>query len=204
MADISLEQYYINPEPEVICGEKVPSISDSHNFDYDNYPSVVERYYTKYYYFRNDNINEAHTLLSHSNGICLVGLANTHIAVRKGIKSLSFDVGNFDRSKNQVSGKGKRGAMNLQNTSCLAVITCEDESEYRISSTIQGKLIEVNERLLSNPKLIGQDGHGYIAIVLPKLERCKELLEKLATEEEYKAKLKQNTDDNSIQIQLDV
>lgn len=199
MADITLEPYFFNPEPEIICGELIPSISESHNFDYDNYPSVVERYYTKYYYFRNDDINEAHTLLHHSNGISLVGLADTHIAVKKGIKSLSFDIGNFDRSKNQVSGKGKRGAMHLQATSCLAIITCEDDSTYRVSSTIQGKLIEVNERLLSNPKLIGQDGHGYIGIVLPKLEKCKEQLEKLATEEEYQAKIKQQSNGNGIE-----
>lgn len=199
MADINLEPYYFNPEPEVICGEIVPPISDSHNFDYDNYPSVVERYYTKYYYFRNANINEAHTLLSHSNGINLIGLADTHIAIKKGIKSISFNVGNFDRSKNQVSGKGKRGAMNLQATSCLAVITCTDDSVYRVSSTITGKLVEVNERLLLNPQLIGQDGHGYIAIVLPKLEKCKEQLNKLVTEEEYQAKLKLHTEENGIE-----
>ncbi|XP_055323396.1 protein Abitram [Sitodiplosis mosellana] len=200
MADINLEQYYFNPDSEVICGDMVPPINDSHNFDYDNYPSVVERYYTKYYYFRNGDINEAHTLLNHSNSICLVGLADTHIAVKKGIKSMTFDVGNFDRSKNQVTGKGKKGAMNLQVTSCLAIVTCDDDSTYRISSTIQGKLIEVNERLLSNPKLIGQDGHGYIAIVLPKLDKCKEQLEKLVTEEEYQAQLKQQIDENGVEI----
>lgn len=199
MADVNLEQYYFNPESEVICGEVVPSIDKSHSFDYDNYPSVVERYYTKYYYFRNDDINEAHTLINHSNGICLIGLADTHIAVKKGIKSITFDVGNFDRSKNKVSGKGKKGAMMLQATSILAIVTCEDDSTYRISSTIQGKLVEVNEHLLTNAKLIGQDGHGYVAVVLPKLEKCKEQLEKLITEEEYQAQLKQQTNANGVE-----
>lgn len=200
MADVNLEQYYFNPESEVICGEVVPSIDNSHKFDYDNYPSVVERYYTKYYYFRNDDINEAHTLLNHSNGICLIGLADTHIAVKKGIKSITFDVGNFDRSKNKVSGKGKKGAMMLQATSCLAIVTCEDDSTYRISSTTQAKLVEVNERLLTNPKLIGQDGHGYVAVVLPKIEKCKEQLEKLITESEYQAQWKQQTKENGVEV----
>lgn len=199
MADVSLEQYYFNPAPEVIGGEVVPPIDKSHGFDYDNYPSVVERYYTKYYYFRNDDINEAHTLLNHSNGICLIGLADTHVAVKKGIKSITFDVGNVDRSKNKVSGKGKKGAMILQATSCLAIVTCEDDSTYRISSTTQGKLVEINERLLTNPKLIGQDGHGYVAVVLPKLEKCKEQLEKLITEQEYQARLKQQTNGNGVE-----
>lgn len=191
MADSILDDYYFKPEQEIICGEIVPSITESHEFQYDNYPSVVDRYYTKRYYFRNDDIDEAHITLSHSNGICLVGLADTHVAVKKGIKSLTFDVGNFDRSKNQVSGKGKRGAMALQSTSCLAIVTCEDGSTYRILSTVTGKLVEVNESLKSKPELIGQLGDGYVAVVLPKLEKSKDQLALLATEEEYQAKLKE-------------
>lgn len=189
MADNSLDEYFFNPEPEIICGEVVPPIIDSHDFDYDTFPSVVDRYYTKYFYFRNGNANEAHTLLSHSNGICLVGLDSTHIAVKKGIVSLTFDIGNFDRSKNQVSGKSKRGAMHLQSTSCVAIVTCADDSTYRIASAVQGKLVEVNERLLSNPQLIGKDGDGYVAVILPKLDKCKDQLALLATQEEYNAKL---------------
>lgn len=191
--DSDLEEYYFNPEPEIIAGELVPPITESHNFDYDTYPSVVERYFTKYYYFRNDNIDEAHTLLHHSNGICLVGLADTHVAIKKGIKSITYDIGNFDRSKNQVVGKGKRGAMNLQTTSVVAMITCEDDSTYRINSVMQGKLVEVNDRLPQNPKLIGTDGDGYVAVVLPKLGKCKELLAELVTEEEYQTKLKEKS-----------
>lgn len=185
------EKYFFKPEIEIISGIEVPPITESHNFDYDNYPSVVERYYTKHYYFRNDDIDEAHLLLKHSNGICLVGLADTHVAVKKGIKSISFDVGNFDRSKNKVTGKGKKGAMNLQATSCLAIVTCNDDSKYRVNSTIQGKLVEVNEILATNPQLIGKHGDGYIAVVLPKLDKCKEQVDLLGSEEEYRAKLQQ-------------
>lgn len=192
MADASLAEFYFQPEPEIIAGKIVPPITESHDFDYDSYPSVVDRYFGKHYYFRNDSIDEAHIVLNHSNGICLVGLADTHVAVKKGIKSISYDVGNFDRSKNQVVGKAKRGAMNLQPQSCLAIITCQDGTTYRVVSVIQGKLVEINERLLTNPELIGIDGDGYIAVVLPKLHLCKTQLEKLATEEEYQAKLKEN------------
>lgn len=85
MADDGLEPYYFNPEPQIICGELVPPITESHDFDVDNYPKFVDRYFTKRYYFRNDNADEAHIVLSHSNGICLIGLAETHIAVKKGM-----------------------------------------------------------------------------------------------------------------------
>lgn len=196
--DSDLEKYYFKPEPEIIAGKMVPPITESHDFDYDAYPSVVERYYGKHYYFRNGKIDEAHTVLNHSNGICLIGLADTHAAVKKGIKSITFDIGNFDRSKNHARGKNKRGAMVLQATSVLAIVTCEDDSTYRISSCVQGKLVEVNEDLLVNPKFIGADGHGYIAVVLPKLEKAKDQVEQLVTEEEYQAKLNDRTANENI------
>lgn len=189
-ADSNLEEYYFNPEPEIICGELVPSIEDSHDYDVNNYPSFVDRYYARHYYFRNDDIDEAHVILSHSNGICLVGLAENHIAIKKGIKSMTYDVGNFDRSKNKVTGKGKKGAMNLQPNSCLAIVTCDDDSTYRISSTIQGKLIETNDYLPENPKLMAKLGDGYVAVILPKLQKGKDQLATLANEEEYQARLK--------------
>lgn len=189
------ESDYFNDEPTMMRNIVVPAITDAHDIDYDNFPSVVERYYTKHYYFRNDDIDEAHLLLKHSNGICLVGLADTHIAVKKGVKSINYDVGNFDRSKNKVSGKGKKGAMNLQPTSCLAIVTCQDGSEYRVNSVIQGKLVEVNELLPEKPELIGKDGAGFVAIVLPKLDKCKEQVALLANEEEYQAKLQQKNNE---------
>lgn len=201
--DSGLEKYYFNPETEIIAGKLVPPITESHNFDYDAYPSVVERYYGKHYYFRNGKLDEAHTVLNHSNGICLIGLADTHVAVKKGIKSITFDIGNFDRSKNQVKGKNKRGAMVLQATSVLAIVTCDDDSTYRVSSCVQGKLVEINEDLVENPKLIGTDGDGYIAVVLPKLEKAKDQIEQLVTEEEYQAKVKDCiTDGNIKEIQI--
>lgn len=185
------EKYYFNPEPEIIEGEVVPPITESHDYDYDNFPSVVDRNYSKHYYFRDDNIDEAHIVLKHSNGIYLIGLADTHVAVRKGIKSVNFDIGNFDRSKNKVSGKNKKGAMNLMPNSCLAIVTCEDDSTYRVSSAVQGKLVEINELLLKNPKLIGKDGDGHIGVVLPKLEKRNTQTASLVTEEEYRTKLQQ-------------
>lgn len=189
--DSNLEEYYFKHEPEIICGEPVPSIEDSHDYDVNNYPSFVDRYYARHYYFRNDDIDEAHIILNHSNGICLIGLAENHIAIKKGIKSMTYDVGNFDRSKNKVTGKGKKGAMALQANSCLAMVTCEDDSTYRILSTIQGKLIETNDNLPQNPKLMAKIGDGYVAVILPKLDKGKDQLTLLANEEEYQAKLKE-------------
>jgi len=181
MGDLS--SFYFQPEKEMIGGKEIPSITESFS---PNHPSIVDRFFTKYYYCREDINDEMHTLLFHSNRICLLGLDRTHVAVAKGIKSVNFDIGNCDRSKNQVSGKGKKGGMNLQPLSTLAVVTCIDGTEYNIISTITGKLIEVNERLLLNPNLIGVDGDGYIAVILPKVEKCDDMKTHLLSDEEYK------------------
>lgn len=193
MSNPDLEEFYFNPETEIICDEVVPSIAESHNFDADNYPSVVERFFHTNYYCKNDATDEMHTVLHHSNRICLIGLAATHVAVRKGIQSITFNVGNVDRSKNHVKGKNKKGAMNMTATSCVAIVTCNDGSEYKIVSAIQGKLVEVNERLLTSPNDIGKDGIGYVAIILPKIEKFADIVAELLTEEQYQQTITQNT-----------
>lgn len=177
-----LSEFYFEPEKQIICGEEVPPITDELT---NELPPVVDRFFTKYYCLANDCRDECHKVLVHSNRICLIGFDSSHVAVRKGIKSINFDIGNCDRSKNQVSGKGKRGGMNLQPQSTLAIITCVDDSEYKVISTITGKLIEVNERLLEQPQLIGVDGDGYIAVVLPKLEKCDQNISNLLTEKQF-------------------
>lgn len=184
MSDLSA--FYFQPQLEIIGGQEIPSIIES--FTGDKHPSVVERFFTKYYYCRDDDVSEMHTILFHSNRICLIGLDQKHCAVQKGIQSINFDIGNCDRSKNQMSGKGKRGAMNLQPLSTLAIVTCNDGSTYKIISTITGKLIEVNERLISNPQLLGRDGVGYVAVVLPKIDKCAEILSQLLVENDYLTK----------------
>lgn len=191
MSNADLEPFFFDPETEIICDEIVPSIADSHQFDADQYPSVVERFFQKNYYSKTDAVDEMHTVLHHSNRICLVGLADSHVAVRKGIESISFDVGNVDRSKNHVKGKNKKGAMNMVATSSVAIVKCTDGSEYKIMSAVQGKLVEVNERLLAHPEDIGKDGIGYVAIILPKIEKFTEIIGRLLTKEQYEEKISQ-------------
>lgn len=110
---MSLSDYYFTEEPMVICGQPVPSICG--DFDADC-PSVVDRFFTRYYYRKPGTVDEDHLVLFHSNRICIIGLAPSHVALQKGVVSVNFNIGNVDRSQNQCSGKGKKGAMNLQVT----------------------------------------------------------------------------------------
>lgn len=178
-----LSDYYFNEEKTLFDGIECPSIL----CDFDaNFPSPVDRYFSRFYYRKSDTVNEDHQILIHSNRICLIGLAPSHIAFVKGIKSVDFNIGNIDRRKNHCSGKGKKGAMNLQPTSALAIVTCNDDTQYKIVSCITGKLTEVNERLTESPQLLTQEGDGYVAICLPKIDKAEDIKQTLISEESYK------------------
>lgn len=79
--------------------------------------------------------------------------------------------------------------MNLQCTSSIAIIRCLDNSEYKIFSCVPGKLVEVNERLLTNIDLLKKEGDGYIAVVLPKPDNCDGIKKSMLSEEDYNKKM---------------
>ncbi|XP_052866213.1 protein Abitram [Anopheles cruzii] len=178
-----VEDYWYEENEQMICGVKVPSILGDF---VENYPSIVDRFYTKFYHVPSNKPDEPQQILFHSNRICLVGLAKEHAAFRKGIRSVSFEVGKLDRSENKVSGRKKNGGMVLQADSTLALITCEDNVVYKVRSCVQGKLIEVNNRITTEPEIMKID-EGYIAIVMPKLEQCQAMKEKFLSPEAYQA-----------------
>ncbi|XP_055678888.1 protein Abitram [Lutzomyia longipalpis] len=181
-----LSQFYYVPDDIFAPGNvKVSDIADE--FDPEKkYPSVVDRFFTRYYYIRPDRQDEDHMVLLHSNRICLMCLAPGHVAFEKGITSVTYDIGNYDRSKNAVSGKRKKGGMHLQPGTALALVTCSDGSEYKVVSGITGKLIEVNQRIVDDPSRMGSEGEGYVAIVLSKIEKIEGIKTSLLTEEQYR------------------
>lgn len=179
-----LSDYYFKENPEIIAGQEVPSIVSGVNSD--SYPSIVDRFFTKYYYRKPDAVdNEDHIVLFHSNRICLVTLAPSHIARQKGVESVNFDIGNIDRTQNKVIGKSKKGAMNLQPTSSLAIVKCKDGTEYKVVSCITGKLVQVNEKLIDEPSMLWREGDGFVAICLPKLENCNSIKDSLLSQAQY-------------------
>ena len=137
----------------------------------DSYPSVVYRYFSRQYVTENQNDI---CLLFHSNKICVVTLAKSHIILKNNltIRKVNFKIGDkLDRMDNKVKGKGKKGGQHVDANSILCIIECEDNSEYCVKAGVKGKLIEVNENLIENPQLLVSkpDGEGYIAVVLQKL-----------------------------------
>ncbi|XP_050087485.1 protein Abitram [Anopheles aquasalis] len=161
---------------------KVPSIVNDFNA---NYPSIVDRFYTKLYHVPSNNPEESLQVLFHSNRICLIGLAKSHVAFQKGIRSVSYEVGKCDRSVNKVSGRKKSGGMILQADSTIALVTCQDDTVYKIRSCVQGKLVEVNERITADPELMKIEGEGFVAVVMPKIEHCETMKAKLLSYDAY-------------------
>nr|CAB3219661.1 protein Simiate-like [Phallusia mammillata] len=173
--------------------------------------SVVERYFVRGYKVNlpkggilsdfceaKSNMNDVR-ILRHSNRICIVTMAPTHPALRPGttITSVSFKVTDkLDRSNNVVSGKRKRGAQWLNPSSPLCIVTCDDGAQHTVFCGIRAKLVEMNERLLSKPKLLQSktETEGYVAIVMPKLEEANHTMDGLLTAEDYlQYRLKQET-----------
>ncbi|XP_064091271.1 protein Abitram-like [Macrobrachium nipponense] len=143
--------------------------------------------------FQNDN----HTcVLIHSNKLCLITLSHHHpvLSEKKDIVKVNFDVGKFNRLENQVSGKGKRGAQMIGPRSPVCKVICADGMSYTILAGVNGKLIEVNERLDTNPRLLSESPKedGYLAIVLPPLRNGNVLLNRLLSKEKYEALMNEN------------
>lgn len=179
-----MEKYYID---ESDYEQGVPSITTFYD-ENTPFPSVVDRYFSRYYFKKTseNGDNEDHLVLFHTNGICLVSLASSHVAFKKEIISINYDIGNFDRQQqNQVKGKHKKGAFNCQKNSSIGIITTKDGSEYKVFSCVGGKLLEVNDRLKNSIKILGTEGHGYIAVILPKNVNTDKEKESLVHEKDY-------------------
>lgn len=99
-----MEKYYLNEDD---YDEGVPSITSYYGGEY---PNVVDRYFTRFYCKKTSSDgseNEDQLVLFHSNRLCLIALAKSHVALSKGVASVSYNIGNSDRSLNHVQGKHK-------------------------------------------------------------------------------------------------
>lgn len=154
------------------------------------FPTVTDRYFTPYYKMDVQLPGDDMCIWIHSNRICMLSLAPSHVILQsnKGIKKVDFKVSDkLDRSLNKVSGKGKHGAQPLQTNSNICTISCSDEQTYVIKCCMIGKLVEVNEVLSEDPQLLKKPPHkgGYLAIILPNIKLLENLKQSLLTRDQY-------------------
>lgn len=163
-----------------------------------SWPTPTERYFTPYYQIDVQSPGDDLCILIHSNRICMITLAPSHIIFQenKSIKKVDFKVSEkLDRRQNKVSGKSKHGAQPLQTNSNLCCISCSDGTTYVIKCCMIGKLVEINDGLVDFPDMLKLEPHfgGYIAIVLPNLKHLDKLKEKLLNQEQYNEAIKKRT-----------
>lgn len=106
----------------------------------------------------------------HDNGISMVGLDVAHpvLAVPgRRVTAVNFDVGRTNRLDNLVSGKRKRGGLVCQTTTILCEVECSDGFVAPVRAAANGRLLEVNQRLLKEPGLLSDEpqAEGWIAIL---------------------------------------
>nr|QZL12160.1 simiate [Rhagovelia obesa] len=165
------------------------SIEDSIDLN-EKHQSVVDRYYTRKFCVDVREKGDDYSVLVHSNGVCLLSLAPSHILMKSThtIESVSFQVSKeINRLKNKVSGKLKHGAQKVRPVSPLLIAKLKDGSSRIINCSIAGKLLEVNERLIEEPNLMisNPDDIGYIAVVLPDQKSVQTYRDNLLGKDEY-------------------
>jgi hypothetical protein len=152
------------------------------------YPTVIERYFTKFYsvYVHNEPGNDT-LILVHSNRVCVLMLSDRHpiIAQSLPIESIQSLAG----INQSMSGKSKRGADYVQPNKLLYRIRCLNGSIFTICASIKGRLVELNDALITTPQLLQRwpQGDGYLAILIPSLKDGEHNIKALMTEQEYLA-----------------
>lgn len=152
-------------------------------------PSALQTNFVTY--FAIDLIKPGHDQFvhRHANGLCVVGLAPSHVAFKdeSGITSVDFNVGKSDRSGIKVTGKRKRNAQHFEPNTALCKVFCND-AFYIVRCCVKGSLLEVNERLIKQPGLLSSaaDREGYVAILMPRPADWLKVKASLVNLEDYK------------------
>ncbi|KAM7517299.1 hypothetical protein LguiA_006882 [Lonicera macranthoides] len=152
-------------------------------------PSAIQANFVTY--FALDLIKPGHDqyVHRHANGLCVVGLAPSHLTFKDkgGVTSVDFNVGKSDRSGIKVTGKRKKNAQHFEPNTALCRVCCNDAS-YIVRCCVKGSLLEVNERLMKQPELLNSSAEreGYIAIMMPRPADWLKVKASLLTLEDYK------------------
>ena len=141
------------------------------------YPTVIERYYTTY------TTSNHQCLHFHSNGLCVLAVSPTHPMLQPPNKVTAIQFRSHD-SKNlmqtSVSGKRKAGAVFVLPRDMVCTVTVlgadGETSTVTLYGCVRANVIEVNHKLLTQPELLGTPS-GYLAVLQPKLDEKKSLLE---------------------------
>jgi hypothetical protein len=157
-----------------------------------HYLSYTERYFKRYYKLDVKYSFNDHLVLMHSNKVAVCTIAPSHPA----LDTLKYKIDRVDfiqEVSNEMSGKHKHNAKNLNVLQPLCKIYCNkleenmQECYFVVYSCLNAKLLEINEKLLTNPGLLQSKPatEGYLAILMPKLDNLNEQIGELITHSQY-------------------
>ncbi|PKA46163.1 hypothetical protein AXF42_Ash015455 [Apostasia shenzhenica] len=151
--------------------------------------SAIESNFVRYYTIDFFKPGHDQYVYHHANGLCVIGLAPTHIALKEegGVSSIDFNVGKSDRSQIKVTGKRKKNAQHFQPNTALCSVSANGIS-YIVRCCVKGSLLEINDRLIKHPELLNlsPEREGYVAIIMPKPADWIKIKDSLLSYEDYK------------------
>jgi len=134
--------------------------------------TVLEKNFKKFYCLGAGGIEEndmyAHY---HPNGLYVVGLAASHRLRQPGCARIAEFRFRAGVAENEVHGKRSKGATALSARTQLADVRLADGVEVVLAAGVQGALVELNNRLTSEPSLLQSDeaeDEGFLAIIQPR------------------------------------
>ena len=139
------------------------------------YNDQIQRYFSKYYLDKGQP-NEQYIFI-HSNGIIMCGIGSNNDILKKNISEIIIL-----KQPTKITGKNKHGAHLLNVTEYIIQIKADDNT-FNFCPKIRGKLLEVNQNLVKNPKLLidSPEKNGFICLIQQEpgeLELTKEKLGK--------------------------
>lgn len=163
-----------------------PPPNSSYDYAWNPLPTTFDyfthRYYHQYLCTSVKGVEGNHCrLLQHSNGLCIVTLDPTHVAVQRtadkandvrvssvvfGSRRKRIDV---TPDSIKVVGKKKKNAMMCQEDTQLCTVMLSDGSEYAIPACVSGFVLELNAALVEQPWLLtaAPGTEGFIAVINP-------------------------------------
>ena len=137
------------------------------------YNDQIQRYFSKYYLDK-DQPNEQYIFI-HSNGIIMCGLGKNNEILKKNISEVIIL-----KQLTKITGKNKHGAHQLSPNEYVIQIKADD-NVINFCPKIKGKLLEVNQNLVKNPKLLidSPEKNGFICLIQQEPNEVELLKEKL-------------------------
>ena len=141
------------------------------------YNDQVQRYFSKYY-INKGQPNEQYIFI-HSNGIIMCGIGANNEILKKNIKEVIIL-----KQISKITGRSKHGA-HILNTNENIIQIKTDQDTFNFSPQLKGKLLEINQNLAKNPKLLSEspEKNGFICLIQQEPNDVEELKEKLGKPE---------------------